>query len=303
MSKFFEIIKEPGRILAFVWSRLFFWVSDSLYLKVRFRLLMGYRLNLINPKAFNEKLNWLKLYDRNPLYHELVDKASVKDFVKKRIGEEYIIPTYGVWDNFDDIDFSVLPDKFVLKSTNGGGGNGVIICKDKSVLDIKQVKERLEASAKSNWHVGLEWVYSNLKPRYIAEAILENKDGSDLVDYKFHCFNGEPRLLFLASDRYKGENTLKFDWYDMNLRRLPFNSKGYSTSNREIKLFPEFEKMKDIARTLAKDIPNVRVDLYLVNGQIYFGEMTFYHDAGFVALEPFEWELKLGELLQLPKIN
>ena len=168
------------------------------------------------------------------------------------------------------------------------------------MISVLKTKKCLEASAKSNWHTGLEWVYSKLKPMYIAEAILENADGSDLIDYKFHCFNGEPRLLFLASDRYKGDNTLKFDWYDMELNHLPFKSKGYDTTNKKIEWFPEFDQMKEIARKLSANIPNVRVDLYLVNGQIYFGELTFYHDAGFVPLEPFEWELKLGEMIHLP---
>ena len=202
--------------------------------------------------------------------------------------------TIGVWGKFDDIDFDSLPNKFVLKSTNGGGGTGVVICRDKEKLDLYKIRKQLEASLHSNWKVNREWVYRDIQPRLIAEEIL---------DYKFHCFNGEPKLLFIASDRYLGKNTLKFDWYDMERNHLPFKSKGYENANKPLLAFPEFEEMKEVSRKLSEGIPYTRIDLYLVNHKIYFGEMTFFHDAGFVALEPEDWDYKLGSWINLPPQN
>ena len=290
-------------LLAALWARIGGNFSDETYLKLRYRLIFKKKLDLAHPQGYNEKINWLKIYNKNPLYTQLVDKASVKDYVSNIIGDEYIIPTLGVWDSFDEIDFDALPDKFVLKSTNGGGGTGVIICRDKSKFNKEGAKKQLESSLTADWKIGREWVYKDVPPRYIAEEIIENNDGSDLVDYKFHCFNGEPKLLFLASDRYLGKNTLKFDWYDMDLNHLPFKSKGYDNANKVIPYFEEFDAMKEAARKLSQGMPYVRVDLYLVNGHIYFGELTFFHDAGFVALEPEEWEYKIGGWINLEGIK
>lgn len=290
---------NPKRLIAAVFARLFFFLPDSIYLKIRFRLLMGQKLDLVNPKTFNEKLNWLKLYDRNPLYHTLVDKALVKEWVEKRIGSEHIIPTLGVWDDFDEIDFDKLPNSFVLKTTNGGGGSGVYICHDKTKIDKRFVKKLLKKSCAGSWKIQREWVYSGLKTRFIAEKFMSNSNDEGLVDYKFMCFNGEPKLLFMASDRYLENEKLKFDWYDMDLNHLPFKSFGYDCKNKKLNLFPEFEEMKKIARVLSQGIPQVRVDLYLVNKCVYFGEMTFYHDAGFVPLEPVEWDYKIGEMIKV----
>ena len=291
------------RLIAAIVARFCFWLPDSLYLRIRYLLIMHRRLDLNDPQTFNEKINWLKVFNRNPLYPKLVDKASVKNYVKAVIGDEYIIPTLGVWNSFEEIDFNSLPDKFVLKSTNGGGGTGVVICRDKSKFNKGSAKKQLEKSLTADWKIGREWVYRDVPPRYIVEDIIENSDGSDLVDYKFHCFNGEPKLLFLASDRYLGKNTLKFDWYDMDLNHLPFKSRGYENANKVIPYFEEFDEMKEVARKLSQGMPYVRVDLYLVNGRIYFGELTFFHDAGFVALEPEEWEYKLGSWINLEGIN
>lgn len=301
MNKLFDyLLREPNMLLSYIWGRLGTWIPDDIYLKVRYRLVMKRPLRLDNPQTFNEKINWLKLYNRQPLYTSLVDKSTVKDYVKNIIGDEYVIPTLGVWEKFDDIDFSILPIQFVLKSTNGGGGTGVVVCKNKSNFDKVEAKKRLETSMRTNFKIGREWVYTEIKPRIIAEKLLSNSDGSELVDYKIFCFNGEPKLLFLASDRYAVGESLKFDWYDIDLNHLPFKSKGYETTNKEFPVFPEFEQMKEVARQLSQGIPFVRVDLYLVDHKIYFGELTFFHDGGFVPLEPEEWEYKLGAMIQLP---
>lgn len=301
MGRLGNILRHPNMLLAAIWARLGKKISDETYLKVRYKFIIGKRLDLENPRGFNEKINWLKIFNRNPLYPRLVDKYEVKDHVRHIIGDAKVIPSYGVWDNYDEIDFSKLPNQFVLKSTNGGGGSGVVICKDKSIFNHKLAKKKLEKSMHFNWKYEREWVYRDVKPRIIAEKYMFNEDGNDLVDWKIFCFNGEPKVLFYASDRYTKGETLKFDWYDMNLHHLPITSKGIPRADQELQLFPEWEEMKGVARKLSNGFPFVRVDLYLINHKIYFGELTFFHDGGIVALEPEEWEYKLGSWIDLPK--
>ena len=298
-----NIIRHPERIFAGIWARVGQNVSDDVYLKLRYRFIFGEKLDLTHPKGYNEKINWLKIYNRNPLYPKLVDKAEVKEIVRPIIGEDKIIRTLGVWDSFDEIDFEKLPKQFVLKSTNGGGGTGVVICKDKTKFNRLEAKERIERSMHFNWRYEREWVYRDIKPRIIAEEYMHNDDGTDLVDWKIHCFNGVPKVLFYASDRYTPGEDLKFDWYDMELNHLPVKSKGYDNANKTIESFPEWELMKDVAKKLSKDLPYVRVDLYLINHKIYFGELTFFHDGGVVALEPKEWEYTFGDWIKLPEKN
>lgn len=294
-------LKHPNMLLAAIWARVGGIIPDDIYLKGRYRLIFGKKLDLNNPKGFNEKINWLKIFNRNPLYPTIVDKATAKDYVRPLIGDEKIIPTYGIWDSFDDIDFSKLPNQFVLKSTNGGGGSGVVICKDKATFDKEKAHQRLERSMKVNWKFEREWVYRDIKPRIIAEKYMFNEDGSDLVDWKIFCFNGEPKVLFYASDRYTKGEPLKFDWYDMDLKHLPIKSHEIPQANKELKMFPEWEEMKKTARKLSKGFPHVRVDLYLINHKVYFGELTFFHDGGVVALEPEKWEYTFGSWIELPK--
>lgn len=294
-------LRYPPRLLAGLWARVGLNVSDEIYLKIRYRLIFGKKLNLVDPKGYNEKINWLKIFNRNSLYPKLVDKVEAKEYVADKIGDAYIISTLGVWDNFNDIDFDKLPNQFVLKSTNGGGGTGVVICKDKSSFDKEKAKERIENSMHFNWKYEREWVYRDLRPRIIAEEYMYNEDGTDLVDWKIHCFNGEPKVLFYASDRYTPGEKLKFDWYDMDLNHLPVKSKGYENASKVIAPFPEWEQMKEVARKLSKGMPYVRVDLYLINHRIYFGELTFFHDGGAVALEPNEWEKTFGSWIELPE--
>ena len=295
-----KMISLGRRYLAALIARIGKNIPDDIYLKIRFYLEMEQKLDLNNPQTFNEKINWLKIYYKNPLLPSLADKSLVKDYVNKIIGSKYIIPTYGVWNSFDDIDFTSLPNQFVLKSTNGGGGNGVIVCDNKLTFDKVKAKMKLEKSMKTDWSIQREWVYNNISPRIIAEKYMSNNDGSELVDYKFLCFNGEPRLLFLASDRYKKGEKLKFDWYDMDLNHLPIQSVGYPNSNKKITMFPQFEEMKMIATKLSSGLPHVRVDLYMIDGNIYFGELTFFHDGGLVQLNPREWDYRIGNWLKLP---
>ena len=275
-------------------------LTDKAYLKFMYRVRMGKKLNLKNPQTFNEKLQWLKLYDRKPEYTVMVDKEAVKQYVADKIGAEYIIPTLGVYNNFDEIDFDKLPNQFVLKSTHDSGG--VIICKEKSTLDKIMAKEKIERSLKTNyfWR-GREWPYKNLKPRIIAEKYMVDESGYELKDYKFFCFDGVPKFLLVAKDREKGKEA-KYDYFDENFNHLPF-TKGHPSSEPPYFKPDGFEEMKELAEKLSKDIPHVRVDLYNINGKIYFGELTFYPASGFGGFQPEEWDHKIGEWLKLPKTN
>ena len=304
IRKIIETIQAPQNILQLIKLHVARCIhSDRMCVEALYKIYTKEKLNLNNPQTFTEKTQWLKVYDHNPLYHKLVDKAEVKEYVKKIIGEKYIIPTYGVWDSFNDIDFNSLPQKFVLKTTNGGGSTGVVICKDKSSFNKNVAKQLLEKSMSYDIYRKMgEWVYKDIRPRIIAEELLELPDNSSLNDYKFWCFNGEPKILFYASERFNSTKQPPFfDFYDMELKRLPVRSKGHHNSTTEITIFPEFEDMKKLASKLSSGLPFVRVDFYDVCGKIYFGELTFYHDSGFVPFEPEEWNIKFGKMLNLPK--
>ena len=272
-------------------------LSDKVYLKLIYEARIGKKLNFKNPISYNEKLQWLKLYDRNPEYINMVDKYEVKDYIIQKLGEKYVIPTLGVWDKFDDIDFDLLPNQFVLKCTHDSGG--LVICKDKSTLDKVKAKEKIEQSIKTNyfWR-GREWPYKNLKPRIIAEKYMVDESGYELKDYKFFCFNGEVKALFVAKDRQKVGEETKFDFFDENFNHLPFTN-GHPNSEPPYFKPEGFEEMKVLAEKLSKDIPHVRVDFYNINGKIYFGELTFFHWSGLMPFEPNEWDYKFGEWLIL----
>jgi len=252
-------------------------------------------LDLKSPKTYNEKLQWLKLYDRKPEYSRMVDKAEAKNFVANIIGQQHIIPTLGIWEKFDDIDFDHLPDKFVLKTTHGCGG--VIICKDKAKLDIQKARKEIKFSFKHNYFAyGREWPYKNVRPRIIAEQFMVDESGLELKDYKFFCFDGEPKALFIATDR---PHDTRFDFFDMEFNHLPFTN-GHENATKKIDKPLNFELMIEIARKLSKGIPHVRVDLYNVNGRIYFGELTFFHWGGMVPFVPEEWDYTFGSWIKLP---
>lgn len=273
--------------------------SDEKYLKQKFKNIFGYELNLDNPQTFNEKLQWLKLYNRNPLYTIMVDKYKVKEYVAKVIGQEYIIPTFGVWDDSEEIDFSKLPNQFVLKC-NHNSGLGMCVCKDKSKLDIKKIKKDLAKGLKQNYYLtNREWPYKEVPRKIIAEKYMRDDKTQELCDYKFFCFNGEPKILFIATDRQNPKEETKFDFYDMAFNHLPFTN-GHPNSQQAINKPQSFEKMKFLAEKLSKNIPHIRVDFYETNGQIFFGELTFFHWSGFVPFKPKEWDKKIGDLLKLP---
>lgn len=270
---------------------------DTLWLRLLYQIKMHRKLNLKHPRLYTEKLQWLKLHDRNPLYSTLVDKYEVKQFLKEQLGEEYIIPTYGVWNHFDDIDFDRLPNQFVLKCTHDSGN--VWVCKDKSLFDKAAAKEKIEESLNHNffWWTR-EWPYKNVKGRIIAEKYMTdgNKNGG-LTDYKFYCFNGTPKLILVATGRFTDQFFI--DYYDEQWNKLFLECYAHN-SNFVIERPKTYEKMIKICQQLSRNIPHVRIDLYDVNGQIYFGEMTFYESAGFCEFNPPQWDLLIGEMLDLP---
>lgn len=274
-------------------------MSDEEYLKRLYKARIGRELNLSHPKTFNEKIQWLKLHDRKPIYTTMVDKYTAKQYVADRIGEEYIIPTLGVWDKFEDIDFDALPNQFVLKCTHDSGG--LVICRDKSSLDKQKAKEKIERSLKKNYYwSGREWPYKDVKPRIIAEQYMEDTKTEELRDYKFFCFDGVAKALFIATDRQKEDEEVKFDFYDMEFRHLDFKQGHPNASVSPAK--PEtFNEMRQLAEKLSKGIPHLRVDFYEVNGKAYFGELTFSHFSGMVPFNPEKWDETFGSWIRLPE--
>ena len=271
------------------------WMSDEQFLKKEYFLQMGKPLNLNDPKTFNEKLQWLKIHNRKPEYTTMVDKYAVKQYVADRIGEQYIIPTLGVWEHFDDIDFDNLPKQFVLKCTHDSGG--IVICRDKSKLDKKTAKKKLEYYLKRKYYyIHREWPYKNVKPRIIAEKYMTNGDGEDLNDYKLMCFNGKVKTTFVCSDRFSKDG-LKVTFYDTDWRRMPFE-RHYPASKTEIDKPQTYEEMVILAEKLAFGIPFVRVDFYEINGNIYFGELTFFPGSGYEEFTPEEGDNTLGNWIK-----
>ena len=296
-----------GEFFASILMHLNFFFPDKLYLSLLFRLKMGYWMDWKNPKTFSEKLQWLKLYDRNPEYTTMVDKYAVKEYVAKKIGEEYIIPTLGVWDSPEDIDWDRLPDRFVLKTTHGGGGSGVVICKDKTIFDKAAAITKLKRSLnKCIYKLLREWPYKNVDRKIIAEVFLEESDpaknNADLPDYKFYCFNGEPIYCQVIRDRRSKET---IDFYDMEWNHMPFVGLNPIADNglNPVAKPISFCNMIDICRKLSKDIPFSRIDLYTIDEKVFFGEITFYPASGHGIFTPIEWNEELGSMIQLPSKN
>lgn len=272
---------------------------DDIFIKRMYKIKTGVELNLNNPRTFNEKLNWLKLYDRRPLYTTLVDKHAVKEWVADKIGEQYVIPTLGLFENFDDIDFEKLPNQFVLKCTHDSGG--LVICKDKQSFNINAARKKINNSLKRNFYYqSREWPYKNVPPRIIAEKYMEDKRDGELRDYKFYTFNGVPKFLLIASNRHiKGKKG--FDYFDMDFKHLDLQDVNVPNSPEGAPHKPDnFEKMKNFCTILAKNIPMVRVDFYEVDSLLLFGEMTFFDDGGFMKATPKSWEMEWGNLISLP---
>lgn len=256
------------------------------------------RLNLDSPVTFTEKIQWLKLYDRKPEYTEMVDKAMAKDYVAKIIGEEYIIPTIGVWDRTEDIDWEALPVQFVLKSTQGGGGNDVIICKDKNLFDRESAIRKLRKSLKSDiYWILREWPYKNVSKRIIAEWYIDSGNSEDLLDYKFFCFDGEVKFFKVDFGRFTSHHA---NYYTPDCELLPFGEQGLLPEpEHKIEMPDNLKQMIDLAERLSSGHTFLRVDLYNVMGKIYFGELTFYPGSGMLPFVPREWDERIGALIKL----
>lgn len=284
-------------------------LPDKMFLKLKFLLKTKKRLNLHQPDTFCEKLQWLKLYDRNPEYQMMVDKYEVKRFVVERIGAEHVIPTYGIWNSAAEIDFDILPNEFVLKCTHDS--SGILLCRDKTKLNQMEIRDQLASKMSENfYHHNREWVYRDLPARIFAEKLMVDPwsekhakavhGGEGLIDYKFYCFHGEPAFLYVSyaniinGNKHDVMTYLTLDW-----QIAPFYREDHQ---QMFKLPPKpkkFEEMIEITKKLSNDIPFVRIDLYYINEQVYFSEMTFYPGGGFSPFKPYEWERKIGKLIHL----
>lgn len=303
MQSLVKYIRLPRLLLAALLREYGFWIPDKLYLQMLYYLRVGKRLSLTNPQTFSEKLQWLKLYDRQPRYTMMVDKLAAKDYVASIIGQKYVIPTLGVWNKPEDIDFDILPQQFVLKTTHGGGSGGVVVCRNKNALDGKVTERILRRALKDNiYRAYREWPYKNVPRRILAEQYIEDTthpDG-DITDYKLYCFNGEPRFCQVIGSRHSDET---IDFFDLEWQHQPFC--GLNPVAKPASKQPErpihFMEMLSIARSLAEGIPFCRIDLYDTNEQPYFGEVTFYPASGMGVFRPASYNEVLGHLIQFPK--
>ena len=275
-------------------------IPDRIYLQIVYFKHFRRFINFNNPKTFNEKIQWLKLNYRNEEYTKLVDKYRVKQYITKLIGEEYAIPTLGVWNNVDDIDFKSLPEKFVLKCNNDSGG--IVICKNKKDFDEAKAKSFLKERLKNNgyWY-GREWPYKNVKPCIIAEKYMEDSISKDLKDYKFFCFNGSMEFFDIDIDRFIEHRA---NYYDRNGNFLPFG-KTYCPPDytKKIEMPKNLDKMIELAETISHNTVLSRIDFYEIDGQVYFGEITFYPGSGFSPFTDEKWDYKLGDMIDLPNIK
>lgn len=299
-NEILKIIKNPAYFFIVLSYMGFFKnMSDEKYLKIVYRIRTGHKLNLDNPRSFNEKLQWLKLHDRRPEYTMMVDKYAVKKYVAEKIGRQYIIPTLGVWDKFDDINFDKLPNQFVLKCTHDSGG--LVICRDKSKFDITSARKKINTCLKSNFfYKGREWPYKNVKPRIIAEKYMESPGKVVPEDYKIYCMNGEPKYIVVFHNRFNSNKQLSETVYDVNWKPQHISlDEHFAVSDIVEPKLECLEELLKVTKVLCDNIPQVRVDFYIIDNKIYFGEITLYTAGGFQKMIPEEMDMKLGKNLQL----
>lgn len=298
--KFRTFVKKPKVLFIKLLQLVSPILPDRIYLKMLFPLYTGYKLDLKNPRTYNQKLQWLKLYYRKPIMTKMVDKYEAKEYISQILGEEYVVKNYGVWNSFDEIDFDALPNQFVLKTTHDQGG--VVICKDKTNFDYRQAKKKLNKHLKvKHFYLTREWPYKNVKPRILAEEFMEDPGSKDLKDYKFFCFDGKVKALFIAAERQSG-NEVKFDFFDREFNHLDI-VQSHPKSNITYTKPDNFDEMVRIAEKLSNGMPHVRVDLYTIGKEIYFGEFTFSHHGGLVGFTPEEWDYTFGEWIDLSKLK
>ncbi len=293
-----KIIKSQN--LRFKILNCFGWIPDKMMIKIQYRIKTGRKLNLNKPKRFTEKIQWYKLYYRNPLMHKCVDKYDVREYVKSKGLNKILNEMYGIYDKPEDIDYDKLPNKFVIKTTAGSGGQNVFVCHNKEKLDKKEILQKLKYWQKLNpkKHFGREWAYQGLKNRIIVEKYIES-DSNGLVDYKFFCFNGEAKIFKIDFDRFVEHHA---NYYDLNGNILPFGEKNYPPKyDKQINMPVNLKEMIKYANLLSKNIPFVRIDFYEINKKLYFGEITFYPASGLCEFTDYGWDLKLGNWIMFPK--
>lgn len=273
-------------------------LPDKMFLKIKYYYVFKKKLNLQNPKTFNEKLQWLKLYNRNPFYTVLADKILVKNYITQTLGEEYIIPTLGVYNHFDEIDFDKLPASFVMKTNHDSGS--IVIVKNKEELNIQEARGKLQKSLERDFYIfGREWPYKNIERKIIIEEYVTDESNQELKDYKFFCFNGVPKFVQLYGENF---STHSLNFYDMNWEQLNFTFANYeSDKTNTVEKPTELSEMIDLARKLSKNISFVRCDFYIVNHKILFGEMTFFPNSGFLPFQPEHYDLEFGNYITLPE--
>ncbi len=301
-NKLIKAIKDPKKALLYAMNKGFFdLLSDKAYLKLKFRLAMGRKLDLNNPVTFNEKLQWLKLYNRRPEYTTMVDKYLVRDYISEKLGEKYLIPLVGAWDKAEDVDFDKLPDRFVLKC-NHNSGLGMCICKDKSKLDLEKTRKELQQGMAQDYYLnGREWPYKNVPRKIIAEQFMEDSSGG-LVDYKFFCFDGYVDCVMVCLDRHLGDT--KFYFFDREWKLKRLNVRGKNAPEDFTLPKPScMDEMFCIAEKLSAGLPYSRIDLYECNGRIYFGEITFFPDSGFDPNLLPETDKYFGDLIKLEGVD
>lgn len=306
MAAIKKLLENPAKIICVLdkWnlSKL---IPDKMYLKLQYRATMGKKLDLKDPKSINEKLQWMKLYDRKPEYTTMVDKYAVKSYVAERIGQEYIIPTLGVWDRVEDIDFDALPNQFVLKCTHDSGG--LVVCRDKAKLNIEEAKNKLRKSLNNNFYYDYrEWPYKNVHRRIMAEKYMEEKPSADatvphgLTDYKFYCFNGEPGLV-LVTKGLEDHATAAISFLSTDWQFAPYYRSDYKPFSELPPKPQKLDHMLELARKLSANHDFLRVDLYEIDGKVYFSELTFFPGAGIMPFADYKYDLQIGNMLQLTK--
>lgn len=271
-------------------------LPDALFLRIKYRILMGTRLHLSHPQSFNEKIQWLKIHDRKPVYRMMADKIAAKEYVAAIIGREHIIPTLATYDIASQIDIGELPERFVLKCSHDSGG--LAICRDKSSFKLEEALKGLQKALDRNFYFrDREWAYKGIPHRILAEKYMDDGSGG-LVDYKFYCFDGEPQYLYVSSG-LENHSTAHISFLTLEWEFAPFNRSDYRPF-AELPPKPSgYEKMLDIARKLSAGHKFLRVDLYQIDGQVYFSELTFYPCGGYMPFNPAEWDFRLGELLEI----
>lgn len=300
MNKFLKCLSDPYYGCSKVLHRIAPYIKDDeLYVKMDYFFAFHKKLDLKNPKTFNEKLQWLKLHDRNPEYTKMVDKYAVKEYISGLIGENYVIPTIDVWDSFDEIDFSRLPNQFVMKCTHDSGG--LVICKDKSNLDLKKIEKKISNCLKRDYYMGTrEFPYKSVKPRIIAEEYMRDASHDSLNDYKVMCFNGKVKLIEVHIGRYTKNHTQ--DFYDVNWKKTSISQGGYGSTSVNVLPKPvNFDKMIDFSELITAEMAHCRIDWYEISGELYFGEITFYDGSGLEPFDKFEDDELLGSWIDLKR--